>query len=117
MISERTRAALAVAKARGTVPGGFRGRAGTFTDLAKARATRTAKADNGLSIWRRRSNNFVQTAFSHCEASRRVSMHRALPHLMAETGRLHKLDRCSGGSQRLISVPRETDDLCSKKHT
>jgi DNA invertase Pin-like site-specific DNA recombinase len=45
MISERTRAALAAAKARGTVLGGFRGRAGTCTDLAKARAVRVAKAD------------------------------------------------------------------------
>jgi DNA invertase Pin-like site-specific DNA recombinase len=44
MISDRTRAALAAAKERGTVLGGFRGRAGTCTDLAKARATRTAKA-------------------------------------------------------------------------
>ena len=44
MISERTRAALAAAKARGAVLGGFRGRAGTCIDLAKARAVRTAKA-------------------------------------------------------------------------
>jgi DNA invertase Pin-like site-specific DNA recombinase len=44
MISERTRAALAVAKARGQVLGGFRGRAGTCADLTKARAVRTAKA-------------------------------------------------------------------------
>lgn len=44
MISERTKAALAAAKARGAVLGGFRGRAGTCTDLKKARASRTAKA-------------------------------------------------------------------------
>lgn len=44
MISERTRAALAAAKARGTVLGGARGRAGTCIDLQKARAARTAKA-------------------------------------------------------------------------
>jgi DNA invertase Pin-like site-specific DNA recombinase len=44
MISERTRAALAAAKARGTVLGGFRGRAGTCTDLEKARTVRSAKA-------------------------------------------------------------------------
>jgi DNA invertase Pin-like site-specific DNA recombinase len=44
MVSERTRAALAAAKARGTVLGGFRGRAGTCTDLAKAR-TVIAKAN------------------------------------------------------------------------
>ena len=44
MISERTKAALEASKARGTVLGGFKGRAGTCTDLAKARAARTAKA-------------------------------------------------------------------------
>jgi DNA invertase Pin-like site-specific DNA recombinase len=43
-ISERTKAALAAAKARGRVLGGFRGHVGTCTDLAKARAMRTAKA-------------------------------------------------------------------------
>jgi len=46
LISERTRAALSAAKARGAVLGGARGRAGTCTDLAKARAVRTAKARN-----------------------------------------------------------------------
>lgn len=45
MISERTRAALAAAKARGTALGGFRGRAGTCTDLKKARASRAAKVE------------------------------------------------------------------------
>jgi DNA invertase Pin-like site-specific DNA recombinase len=49
MISERTKGALAAAKARGRFLGGFRGRAGTCTDLAKARATRTAKAQNRAS--------------------------------------------------------------------
>src|SRR5437763_1334162 len=44
MISERTRAALAAAKARGRLLGGYRGRAGSCTDLAKARAVRVAKA-------------------------------------------------------------------------
>jgi DNA invertase Pin-like site-specific DNA recombinase len=46
MISERTRAALAAAKARGTPLGGWRGHSGTPADLAKARAIRTAKADS-----------------------------------------------------------------------
>jgi DNA invertase Pin-like site-specific DNA recombinase len=46
MISDRTRAALAATKERGTVLGGFRGRAGSCTDLVKARAVRTAKADS-----------------------------------------------------------------------
>lgn len=45
MISDRTRVALAAAKARGTPLGGFRGRIGTSTDLEKARAARTAKAN------------------------------------------------------------------------
>ena len=44
MISARTKAALKAAKARGTVLGGFRGRAGTADDTARARAQRTAQA-------------------------------------------------------------------------
>ncbi|KQO49550.1 recombinase family protein [Methylobacterium sp. Leaf85] len=44
-ISDRTKSALAAAKARGTVLGGFRGRAGTPGDLERARASRTASAD------------------------------------------------------------------------
>src|SRR5205823_8711721 len=44
MISERTRSALAAAKARGKSLGGFRGRAGSCTDLERARAARVAKA-------------------------------------------------------------------------
>jgi DNA invertase Pin-like site-specific DNA recombinase len=45
LISDRTRAALAAAKARGTELGGYRGRAGTCTDCARARSARIAKAD------------------------------------------------------------------------
>src|SRR5438477_11150516 len=44
MCSERTRAALAAAKARGVRLGGFRNRAGTCNDLARAREARTDKA-------------------------------------------------------------------------
>jgi DNA invertase Pin-like site-specific DNA recombinase len=46
MISARTKAALAASKARGKTLGGFRGRAGTSADLAKARAARSATADS-----------------------------------------------------------------------
>ena len=44
LISARTKAALAAAKERGTKLGGFRGRAGTADDTAKARAVRSRKA-------------------------------------------------------------------------
>jgi DNA invertase Pin-like site-specific DNA recombinase len=44
-ISDRTKAALSAAKARGTVLGGFRGRAGTEADCERARAARAALAD------------------------------------------------------------------------
>ena len=43
-ISERTRAALAAAKARGKPLGGFRGRAGTPADCVKARQARSDNA-------------------------------------------------------------------------
>ncbi|MCW2286686.1 DNA invertase Pin-like site-specific DNA recombinase [Rhodoblastus acidophilus] len=46
LIAKRTREALAAAKARGKLLGGFRGRAGTAEDCAKGRAVKTAKADD-----------------------------------------------------------------------
>jgi DNA invertase Pin-like site-specific DNA recombinase len=44
MISARTKAAVAANKARGKQLGGFRGRAGTAADTAKARVARALKA-------------------------------------------------------------------------
>ena len=45
LISDRTRSALAAAKARGKRLGGYRGRPGTSADCAKARQARSATAD------------------------------------------------------------------------
>lgn len=45
LISERTRAALSAAKARGATLGGFKGRAGTKADCARARAARVHQAN------------------------------------------------------------------------
>jgi DNA invertase Pin-like site-specific DNA recombinase len=45
LISDRTRSALAAAKARGKRLGGFRGRPGTAADCAKARQIRSASAN------------------------------------------------------------------------
>src|SRR4051794_9071914 len=47
-----TKAALALAKARGKALGEFRARAGTCTDLAKARAARSAKAASRANLAR-----------------------------------------------------------------
>lgn len=44
-ISDRTKSALASAKARGVTLGGYRGRSGTSADLERARAVRTAAAN------------------------------------------------------------------------
>jgi DNA invertase Pin-like site-specific DNA recombinase len=46
MISDRTKRALAAARARGVRLGGFRGRAGTAKDTATARKAMTEKADS-----------------------------------------------------------------------
>lgn len=45
MVSDRTKAALQAAKRRGVKLGGFRGRAGTAHDCARARAARTLRAE------------------------------------------------------------------------
>ncbi|WP_437871987.1 recombinase family protein [Methylorubrum extorquens] len=50
LISVRTKAALAAAKARGQRLGGFRGRSGTAEDTAKARAARTRQADEHAAV-------------------------------------------------------------------
>ena len=51
MISDRTKKALAAAKVRGVVLGGFRGRAGTSADCARARKARTLRArDHAASL-------------------------------------------------------------------
>lgn len=52
LISARTKAALAAARARGVKLGGFRGRTGTAEDMAVARAARSAEA-------RRRAADFA----------------------------------------------------------
>ncbi|WP_262298587.1 recombinase family protein [Microvirga sesbaniae] len=49
MISDRTKAALAAAKARGMQLGGFRGRAGTAEDCKRARIARITVADRRAS--------------------------------------------------------------------
>src|SRR5215212_3730043 len=46
MISDRTKATLAAAKARGVTLGGFRGRAGTVDDCAEARSALMRQADD-----------------------------------------------------------------------
>jgi DNA invertase Pin-like site-specific DNA recombinase len=52
MISDRTRLALQGAKARGTVLGGYRGRAGTCTDCATARSARISAAEKRMAdLW------------------------------------------------------------------
>jgi len=64
LISARTSAALQAAKKRGVKLGGWRGRAGTSTDCARARATRTAKAN-------RRASDLAPTIQAICASGGR----------------------------------------------
>ena len=61
MISARTKAALAASKARGKKLGGFRGRAGTAADTAKACAAGALRRTRRLAQSRRSSTAWTQT--------------------------------------------------------
>ena len=71
MASDRTKAALARVKARGVKLGGFRGRAGTAEDCAKARTVRAAKVNAKVNDLR-----LVLDAYktlSHSETARKLN--------------------------------------------
>ena len=71
MISDRTRAALAAAKARGKRLGGFRGRAGTAADCAKARRPNPSQRNLAPPIWRQSSKTYELPVQIRCVQSRR----------------------------------------------
>lgn len=71
MISVRTKAALAAAKARGVKLGGFRGRAGTAEDCAKARTVRAAKVNAKVNDLRVVFDTYK--TLSHSETARKLN--------------------------------------------
>ena len=76
-ISDRTKSALAAAKARGVKLGGFRGRAGTAEDCAKATLAKIAKANDKAKRYQllfQRLN--PQTDVSFKEMARRLNSER-----------------------------------------
>jgi DNA invertase Pin-like site-specific DNA recombinase len=69
MIGDRTKKALAAAKGRGVKLGGFRGRAGTAEDAAKARKAHTQRRLPAMPRrWRRSLLGSIQTA--RCRSAR-----------------------------------------------
>lgn len=71
LVSTRTKAALAAAKARGVKLGGFRGRPGTAEDCDKARAAHSAKANAKANDLRVIFDSFAD--LSHSETARRLN--------------------------------------------
>jgi DNA invertase Pin-like site-specific DNA recombinase len=76
MIGERTKRALAAAKARGVKLGGFRGRAATADDRARASAALTAKANDHAAA--------LAPIVARLEADGPLSLHKLAAALTAE---------------------------------
>jgi Resolvase, N terminal domain len=76
MIGERTKRALAAAKARGQKLGGFRGRAATADDRARASAALTARANEHAVV--------VAPIFARLEADGPLSLRQLAAALTAE---------------------------------
>jgi DNA invertase Pin-like site-specific DNA recombinase len=76
MIGERTKRALAAAKDRGTKLGGFRGRAATADDRARASAALTARANEHAAV--------VAPIFARLEADGPLSLRQLAAALTAE---------------------------------
>jgi hypothetical protein len=76
MIGERTKRALAAAKDRGTKLGGFRGRAATAEDRARASASLTARAKEHAAV--------VAPIFARLEADGPLSLRQLAAALTAE---------------------------------